>query len=305
VRIRPARHAQSSREIENDVRGSGRLADYITVSILGWRSLFSVITLGLFVVVQNRSDLGRLRASLSGAGFVSIAISVVSSVSYIVALRLTSVANVMTIYAALPFIATALAYFRCGESVSRQFLICCAVTVIGIAIMAGAAATARDILGIVAALVMTGGFASQLVHSKMHASLDMSFIITLAAFACILIALPLMQHAAPSFVQLLACALYGTLTTGFAYVLVLLGGRYISSGEAAFVSLLDVILGPIWVWVIYAETPSPVMLFGGALVLISVVWYLARSLRESPASSTVQRKSPPTSTDSDSMAMLK
>jgi drug/metabolite transporter (DMT)-like permease len=260
-----------------------RMANLDTWTILGWRSLFSAITLGLFIFLRKRPESVSLRANLRAPGLVSIAISVLSSIAYILSLRLTSVANVMTVYAALPFIATAIAYIRTGETVNRRFLICCAATMVGIAVMAGAAATRRDILGIVAAIVMTSGFAAQLVHSKLHANLDMSVIITVAALVCVAVALPFMQHAVPTLPQVTACALYGILTTGIAYVLVLLGGRYISSGEAGFVSLLDVILGPIWVWLVYSESPSRLMLVGGALVLGSVVAYLVSELGESAA----------------------
>lgn len=256
-----------------------RMADLGTWTILGWRSLFSAVTLGIYVYARNRSQLkSRLRISLNRPGMVSIAISVVSSVAYILSLRLTTVANVMTIYAALPFIAATLAYFRCGESVSRRFLICCAITMLGIAMMTGAAATSRDVLGILAAVVTTSGFAAQLVHSKLHRTLDMSVIITVAAVVCVFVALPFMEYAIPSWRQLFACALYGILTTGFGYLLVLVGSRYLSAGEAAIVSLLDVILGPIWVWLFYGEIPGPVVLSGGLLVLVSVVWYLAGAM---------------------------
>jgi drug/metabolite transporter (DMT)-like permease len=94
-----------------------RMANLDAWTILGWRSLFSSVTLGAFVCFQNRSHLCPLLGSLRGPGIVSVAISVISSISYIISLRLTTVANVMTIYAALPFIATAIAYFWQGEKV--------------------------------------------------------------------------------------------------------------------------------------------------------------------------------------------
>ncbi|MFM9654030.1 hypothetical protein ACKI1S_49860, partial [Streptomyces galilaeus] len=49
--------------------------------------------------------------------------AVVSSVAYVMSLRMTTVANVMTVYAALPFIATAIGFVWIGERVTPRFLV--------------------------------------------------------------------------------------------------------------------------------------------------------------------------------------
>ena len=62
-------------------------------------------------------------------------------------------------------------------------------------------------------------------------------------------------------------------------VLFLAGGRLVRSAEAGLVALLDVVLGPLWVWLAFGETPSAAALAGGALTFGAVAWYLARQLR--------------------------
>jgi drug/metabolite transporter (DMT)-like permease len=79
-------------------------------------------------------------------------------------------------------------------------------------------------------------------------------------------------------------ALFGITTTGLAYLLFLIGGRHIPSSEAGLVGLLDVVLGPLWVWLAFAEDPGQPALIGGGLVLGSLVWYLlAGTRRPAPA----------------------
>jgi drug/metabolite transporter (DMT)-like permease len=39
----------------------------------------------------------------------------------------------------------------------------------------------------------------------------------------------------------------------------------------AIISLLEVVLGPLWVWLAYDETPSTATLVGGAVVVAAVV----------------------------------
>ena len=260
-----------------------RMADLDTWTIVAWRSVFSFLTLGAIVVVRQRGALVRRIAAFRLPETITIVVAVASTISYVLALRLTTVANVMTVYAALPFIATGLAYVWLGERVTTRFIIAGTVSLGGIVVMAGAVTTSRDLIGILAALVMTSGFATQLVHSKRHPSMDATVLIALAAAVCVPVSAPFMQGGVPAPTQLLACALYGVLTTGLAYILALKGGRLISSGEAGLISMLDVVLGPLWVWLFYAERPTGTVLVCGLIVLASVLWYLATTLQASVA----------------------
>ena len=251
-----------------------RMAHLDTWTIVFWRSVFSALTLGIVAVTQNRGHLIRSFTGFGIPGAVTIVVAVISTFSYVVALRLTTVANVMTIYATLPFIATLVAFAWLGERVSRRFLVAGAFALAGIAVTAGAVATPHDLAGLLAAFIMTSGFAAELVYVKRHRSLDMTVLIALSAVACIPIAMPFMQPELPALPQLLACALYGVLTTGLAQILALKGGRLVSSGEAGLISMLDVVLGPLWVWLLYAERPTLAALAGALCVLASVLWYL-------------------------------
>ena len=171
-------------------------------------------------------------------------------------------------------LATGLAFIWLGERVTKRFLVAGAVALGGIVVMAGAVATSRDLLGIFAALVMTSGFATQLVHTKRHPQLDTTLLIAVAAAVCVPLSVPFMRGVVPAPTQLLACAAYGVLTTGLAYILALRGGRSISSGEAGLISMLDVVLGPFWVWIFCSERPPAIVLVSGLVVLASVLWYL-------------------------------
>lgn len=252
-----------------------RMATLDTATLVMWRSLFAALALGGLAVARRgpAALTGVVRSGPVGALFVGT--SVVSSTAYVLSLRLTTVANVMTIYAVLPFVATAIGFVWIGERVTRRFLIAGALAAGGIAGMAGASAGPGDWLGIIAAFVMTIGFAIQLVAIKRHGAVDVVALNACAAICCVPVVLPFAHLFIPTPMQLVACALYGTMTTGMAYVLALEGGRRVSPGEAGFISMLDVVLGPLWVWLAFSERPGIAVIIGGAVVLGSVIWYLA------------------------------
>ncbi|MFD1744356.1 DMT family transporter [Rhizobium helianthi] len=252
-----------------------RMADMDVWSMVAWRSAFAFLTLGAFVLLRRRTRKKDAEASFGLPGVAACAVSTVAAITYIAALQWTTVANVMTIYATLPFVATAIAFLWLRDRVTSRFIIAGSLAFLGVAISVGAAVSAKDLLGVLAAFVMTAGCATQIVIAKRFPSMDSTLMTVFAALACFCIALPLMQYTMPSPTQLLACAFYGIFTTGIGYVLLLLGSRRLGSGEAGLISMLDVILGPIWVWIFYNEEMTLPVLVGGAVVLSSVFWYLS------------------------------
>lgn len=59
------------------------------------------------------------------------------------------------------------------------------------------------------------------------------------------VTIPNMHPVLPSGKSLLACALYGIISTGIGETSVLIGRRIIIAGMARFIVMLDVVLGPI------------------------------------------------------------
>jgi drug/metabolite transporter (DMT)-like permease len=49
------------------------------------------------------------------------------------------------------------------------------------------------------------------------------------------------------------------------------GARLIPAAEVALISLLEVVLGPLWVWIALGETPAAIAVVGGAIVIAAVV----------------------------------
>jgi drug/metabolite transporter (DMT)-like permease len=82
-------------------------------------------------------------------------------------------------------------------------------------------------------------------------------------------------------VGLLAALGIGQMGLGLA--LFSIGGRLIPAAEVALISLLEVVLGPLWVWIFLSERPGATVLAGGAIVLVAVALQAsARAPHERP-----------------------
>ncbi|KAB0678852.1 DMT family transporter [Aureimonas leprariae] len=260
-----------------------RLLDLDVWTVFGWRAFFGALGLLAIVAWRNGGRVDRGLAGLGPVGLLAIPVSAISMFGYIGALTFTDVANVMTIYATIPFVAAGIAFLWLGERPTRRVVVASAISFAGIAAMAASALGPSDIRGNALAFAMTVGFSFLMVLSRRHPHLQMAAINLGAAAICFVIALPLMPAVWPTPVQFLILAVFGLATNALAYVLFLTGGRHIPSGEAGLIALLDVVLGPLWVFLAFGEVPTGAALFAGVVVLGATGWYLSGLASKPPA----------------------
>lgn len=263
-----------------------RALDLDLWTVLAWRSLFAALALAAIVLVQHRRDAAGAVRDIRWPGWLAIPVSALSMYAFVASLTFTTVANVMTVYATVPFVAAGIAFLWSGETASRRVLMASLVAFAGVAIMAGSSTRPADLLGNALAFVMTLTFSIMLVMARRYPKVDMAPVNAMAALLCSACCLPFLPVGVPNAWQLVGLAGFGVTTTALAYLLFLTGGRHMPSSEAGLLGLLDVVLGPLWVWLGFGEQPSRAALLGGGFVLAAVVWYLAgewRSRSSAPA----------------------
>ena len=60
-----------------------------------------------------------------------------------------------------------------------------------------------------------------------------------------------------------------------------LASRYTSASNVSLLMLLETVLGPYWVWLVIGEAPTPRMILGGVVVVVSLTGYLILTGRRS------------------------
>src|SRR5204863_7004498 len=58
---------------------------------------------------------------------------------------------------------------------------------------------------------------------------------------------------------------------GLGFALLTVGARLIPAAQVGLITLLEVVLGPLWVWLALDERPSTLTLVGGATVIVAIV----------------------------------
>jgi drug/metabolite transporter (DMT)-like permease len=58
---------------------------------------------------------------------------------------------------------------------------------------------------------------------------------------------------------------------GLGFALLTVGARLIPAAQVGLITLLEVVLGPVWVWLALDERPTTLTLVGGAIVIVAIV----------------------------------
>ena len=258
-----------------------RLVAHLDVwTVLGWRALLgsaSISIVGLVEWRRGRLDnpfaFGRLSPVIALLAMVAIS-------AYAASVMTTTIADVMIIYATLPFVAAAIGYAVNREPVSSRTLVASVAALAGVVVMVAAGLGSGRLLGQALSALMTVAFAGMVVLQRRQPGASMIAINAIGALGSGLFGLAISPHAAISLYDFAILFAFGLTTIGLAFVLFMEGAKFIPSAEAGLISLLDVVLGPIWVFLAFGENPGELTLVGGAIVLAAAVWRIAPDLSQ-------------------------
>lgn len=242
-------------------------------TIVFWRSLTAAAFLLALIIWERR---GRSWAAIAGMGWPGLVVAAsfaCASISLVVALRLTSVADVLIIMSAAPMIAAILGRVFLHERVSGLTILTIIATFAGIALIVGkglASWRAESLLGDAFAFMIAISYSVAIVVTRHNSHVPMTpAVFTGVVIAC-LVAIPfatpwsISLHDAPLLVS------FGAFQLGLGLAAFTAGARLIPAAHTALLGTLEPVLGPLWVWLFVSETPSLAALAGGVLVLASI-----------------------------------
>jgi drug/metabolite transporter (DMT)-like permease len=255
-----------------------RLLHTDVMTAITLRSLFGgSFLLAVLAVLNGRRTLQTF-TGLRGADWALVAAQGVCQAATVGAFYYTSIANTAVIYATAPFIAAGLAFTFVGERIAARTIVACAVAFIGVLVIVSNGFGSGHMTGDLIALLMTVTFALIIVIPKAYANTAMmpatalSGFLTAAAFA------PFSHISAMPAVDWGTLALFGLTNFTVAMYLFLAGSRRITAAQAALIGTLEVVLAPLWAWLLFSERPSLPTVIGGGLILGVVVWHTHRDM---------------------------
>lgn len=246
-----------------------------TWATLFWRSAGMLPVLLAFLAWRARGNpLPAIRAvglagTLGGMGLVG------AFAGAIYAIQSTTIANAVFLFAASPFLTALIGWAVLGERVRPATWAAMGIAITGILVMVSGDLSGGAMAGNAAALLSALGFAIFTVTLRWGKVADslpsvlLGGLFSLAAGA--LLAAQMGQTLAVPPTDATWAMAMGAITLSGGMVLYELGSRVVPAAEAALLSNIEVMLAPLWVWLLLGETASLATFMGGAILLVAVM----------------------------------
>ncbi len=254
--------------------------------ILLYRSI-SLTAFLFFVILLRSRENPFQQARRAGIPAVIAGLSLVAAYSGgIYAIQSTSVANAMLLFASAPFLTAVLGWIVLGEPVRSATWIAIFVAIAGIGVMVADKSAGSALGGSLAALGSALGFAVFTVALRWGKSGEMLPSVFLSGIFAILITALICWSLGQTFVLSftdggIAMGM-GVFQVGAGLILYTLGSKVLPAVELTLLSLAEVLLGPLWVWMFLGEAVSISTLFGGFLLLAAIVGNAISGARRKP-----------------------
>ncbi len=254
--------------------------------ILCYRS-FS-LSIFLFVVMSLRSsDTPFATIKRSGvAGVMGGFGLVIAFAGGIYAIQTTTVANAMFLFASAPFLTAIFGWIVLREKVRTATWLATLFAIVGIAIMVIDGISLGRLLGNVMAMLSALGFAIFTIALRWRKLENMLPAVFLAGiFAIIISSMICLVQGYSLFLSVndasVAIAM-GVFQVGVGLTLYTIGSKVVPAVELTLLSMTEVLLGPLWVWLFVGETVSPYTLVGGTILMLAIAGNALSGVRRKP-----------------------
>ncbi len=213
------------------------------------------------------------------AGLAATALYGIAAVTFIAAVFNTSTANLVFILAFNPVFSALLSWLFLGERPRPATFLTMAAMIVGVAIIVsdsmGSGHLWGDVLALSTALCIAGAITISRASGKDMGFTPLVGVVLPFLVAAFVVGKSSYQVSEPGWI-----VFNGAVIMPVSFFCLAAGPRYISGPEVSMFYLLETVLAPVWVWMIFSEVPSRNSLIGGAILIVSLVAHSLWQLRE-------------------------
>jgi len=242
--------------------------------ILFWRQIFFSIIIALYLLITYKKNFFKTFYDSGFPGFIAGAILSIGFSSYVFAMYTTTVANTNFIITTQTIFLALLGYFFLKEKIDSITLISIILGMSGVLLILGSSLTVQSqeqFLGNLVAFIMPISFAVLIIIIRKYPKVDMvPAQFTAGVFAAI-IGLIVAGKLSISFHDLTLAFLAGFFQIGFGFILITVGSQTTPAAVVGVLMLVESVFGPLWAWLFINEVPPISVIFGGGIIILSIL----------------------------------
>ena len=263
-----------------------RLSSIDTWSLLFYRGAipFVVVLIGLILFYKKNFFNALFKIGLAGIFYV-ISFSI-CNITFIISIQNTNVANTLIMVAMAPMLSAILAAIFLKEPTNKETWVAIFITFFSVTFIFYDSIQIGNIVGDLFGFVTALGLAINANLARFAKDRDLVPSAVIGKLVVAIFAFFFVENfdlvAADKIIVPLMCIM----CVAIPFVLVTIAPRYISAPEVNLFFLLEVILGPIWVWLIIKEQPSVQTIIGGIVIIITIALHSFLALKKTQIKST-------------------
>jgi drug/metabolite transporter (DMT)-like permease len=259
----------------------GAIARYLTIAdswtIVFWRCLFAGLFLVGFLIARDgpRATVSAYRnmgipGLVVGLGFA------IASVSFIIAIGYTTVANVVLIQAVTPLFAALMAWAVYRERITPSTWLAIAAVIIGVGVMvSGSLGAGSSWIGTALAVLIPIVYATATVVTRRYRNVRQIPGVSLGCFLAVALAATQASTFHVTWTEMAILAAFGIGNLGLGMALWATGARMVPSALAALLGTAETMA------IFHHEIPGVETVIGGLIVLVALMGYLLMALKRS------------------------
>ena len=257
-----------------------RLTNIETWGLLFYRGAipFVVVLIGLLLFYKNNFFKALLGVGYPGIFYI-ISFSI-CNITFILSIQNTNVANTLIMIATAPMISAILGALFLKEIPDRKTWIAIFVTFIAVTYIFYDSVQLGNILGDIFGLITSFGLAVNAILVRYAKDRDLVPSAFIGKLCVALFALFFVESFQLIEKDFIIVPLMCVMCVALPFVLVTIAPRFITAAEVNLFFLLEVIIGPIWVWLFIKEQPSLETIQGGIVIILVISIHSFMSLKK-------------------------
>jgi len=202
------------------------------------------------------------------------------SITFVTGVFHTSTANLVFILAFNTMFAALLSWIFLKERPQTVTLVTMAVMILGVLIIVGSSLGTGHLFGDMMALASAFFIACAITISRASGK-DMGFTALVGVILPCLVAMFMVSSTGSFQIEAPWWIIFnGAVVMPISFFCLANGPKYISGPEVAMFYLLETVLAPVWVWMIFSEVPSRNSLIGGVILIVALVFHSMWQLQQ-------------------------
>ena len=257
-----------------------RLSNIDTWGMLFYRGAipFVVVLTGLLFFYKNNFLKALLGVGYPGIFYV-LSFSI-CNITFIISIQNTNVANTLIMIAMAPMISAILGAIFLKEVPDKKTWITIIITFISVTYIFYDSLQLGNIMGDIFGLITSFGLAVNAILVRYAKDRDLVPSAVIGKLCVAIFAFFFVESFELIGNDLIIIPLMCVMCVALPFVLVTIAPRFITAAEVNLFFLLEVIIGPIWVWMVIKEQPSIETIQGGVIIILAIAIHSFMSLKK-------------------------